>query len=87
MLPKMKPKRFEREVRRACHLSAWIKVVGRAYCECQVPDISTHGAKVIVALPSAVPDRFELAFFQGDQNRVCQVVWRRAKMLGVKFIF
>jgi hypothetical protein len=29
MLPKMKPKRFEREVRRACHLSAWIKVVAR----------------------------------------------------------
>jgi hypothetical protein len=87
MLSKMKPKLFDREVRRARHLSAWIKVEGRARCECQVLDISKHGAKVIVALPSAVPDRFELAFFQGDQNRVCEVVWRRAKMLGVKFIF
>lgn len=41
---------------------------------------------MVVELPSAVPDRFELAFFQGDQKRSCEVIWRRAKMLGVKFI-
>ena len=81
----IKPKHFEREVRRACHLSARIMVAGRAHCECQVLDISTHGAKVIVA--SAVPDRFDLAFSEGGQHRVCEVVWRRAKMVGVKFIF
>jgi hypothetical protein len=81
----MKPKHFEREVRRARHLSARIMVAGRAHCECQVLDISTHGAKVIV--PSDVPDRFELAFSEGGQHRVCEVVWRRAKMLGVRFIF
>jgi hypothetical protein len=50
-------------------------------------DISKRGAKLVVELSSAVPDRFELAFFQGGQNRVCEVVWRRAKMLGVKLIF
>jgi hypothetical protein len=81
----MKPKHLEREVRRTRHLSAWIKVEGRAHCECQVLDISTHGAKVIVA--SAVPDRFDLAFSEGGRHRVCEVVWRRAKMIGVKFIF
>jgi hypothetical protein len=81
----MKPKHFEREVRRARHLSARIMVAGRAHCECQVLDISTHGAKVII--PSDVPDRFELAFSERGQHRVCEVVWRRAKMLGVKFIF
>jgi hypothetical protein len=81
----MKPKHLEREVRRTRHLSAWIKVEGRAHCECQVLDISTHGAKVIVA--SAVPDRFDLAFSEGGQHRVCEVVWRRAKMIGVKFTF
>jgi hypothetical protein len=83
----MKPKHFEREVRRARHLSAWIKVEGRAHCECQVLDISKHGAKVVVEVPSAVPDRFELAFFEGGKSRVCDVVWRRAKMLGVKFVW
>ncbi len=82
----MKPKRFEREVRRARHLSAWINVRGRAHCECQVLDISKRGAKLFVELSSAVPDRFELAFFQGGQSRICEVVWRRAKLLGVKLI-
>jgi hypothetical protein len=81
----MKPKYSEREVRRTRHLSAWIKVEGRAHCECQVLDISKHGAKVMV--DSVVPGRFELAFFEGGQHRVCEVVWRRVKMIGVKFIF
>jgi len=58
----MKLKHSEREVRRTRHLSAWIKVEGRAHCECQVLDISKHGAKVMV--DSVVPDRFELAFFE-----------------------
>jgi hypothetical protein len=82
----MKPKDFEREVRRARHFSAWINVNGRAVSECQVLDISNHGAKVVVEIPSAVPDRFALVFFQGGQNRACEVIWRRAKMLGVKFV-
>ena len=82
----MKPKDFQREVRRARHVSAWIKVNGHAHSECQVLDISKHGAKVVVEVSSSVPDRFELAFFQGDQKRSCEVIWRRAKMLGVKFV-
>jgi hypothetical protein len=87
MLSAMKPTHhFEREVRRVRHLDAWIKVEGRAHCECQVLDISKNGAKVRVEPPSGIPDRFELAFFQGGNNRVCEVVWRRAKMMGVKFI-
>ena len=36
----MKPKHFAREARRARHLSARIKVAGRAHCECRVLDIS-----------------------------------------------
>jgi hypothetical protein len=83
----MKPKRFEREVRRVRRLPAWIKVQGRALCECQVLDISQHGAKVFVEVTPAIPDHFKLAFFQGGQNRVCEVVWRRSRMLGIKFIF
>ena len=82
----MKPAKEKREVRRARHVSAWIKVNGHAHSECQVLDISKEGAKVIVDLPSAVPDRFALVFFQGGQNRACEVIWRRAKMLGVKFV-
>jgi hypothetical protein len=84
----MKPKpRFEREVRRARRFPAWIKVNGRALCECHVLDVSDNGAKVALDEPSLVPDKFELAFFQGGPNRVCEVVWRRSRMFGVKFIF
>jgi hypothetical protein len=76
----MKPKHFDREVRRARnHLSASIKVEGL--------DISKHGAKIVAGTPSVVPDHFELTFFEDGQSRVCEVVWRRTKMLGVKFIF
>jgi hypothetical protein len=82
----MKPKHFQREVRRTRHVSAWIKVDGHARSECQVLDISNHGAKIVVEIPSAVPSRFALVFFQGGQNRACEVIWRRAKMLGVKFV-
>jgi PilZ domain len=83
----MKPKHFEREVRRARFLSAWVKVEGRALCECRVLDISMNGAKVAVEITPEVPDRFELAFVGGNKSRVCEVVWRRARMLGIKFVW
>jgi hypothetical protein len=78
-------KHFEREVRRARHLSAWIKVQDRATTECQVMDISNNGAKIVAATALAVPNRFQLAFFQGDQTRTCEVIWRHGKVFGVKF--
>jgi hypothetical protein len=56
-------KHFGREVRRARHLSAWIKVQDRAIAECQVMDISNNGAKIVTATSSAIPDHFQLAFF------------------------
>jgi hypothetical protein len=81
----MNPKNFEREVRRVRHLAAWVNVNGSARCECQVLDLSKQGAKVVVQMPEVIPDHFELAFFHGDQKRICKVIWRRAKMLGVQF--
>jgi hypothetical protein len=82
----LKPKKhLEREVRRARHLSAWIKLRDRASTECRVLDVSRNGAKISTALPSAIPGSFELAFFEGGQTRHCEVVWRQGKVLGVKF--
>jgi hypothetical protein len=78
-------KYFEREVRRARHLSAWIKVQDRAVAECEVMDISSNGAKIVATMPAGVPDRFQLAFFTGDQTRSCEVIWRHGKVLGIKF--
>jgi hypothetical protein len=79
-------KYFKREVRRARYLSAWIVEAGHTDRECQVMDISKNGAKIIAAMPSQVPDRFELMFTQGDtKRRLCDVIWRRGKVIGVQF--
>jgi len=50
-------------------------------------DLSPNGAKVTMEMPSEVPSRFELAFNQNDRKRrICEVIWRRGKMLGVQFL-
>jgi hypothetical protein len=80
-------KHFVREVRRARHVSGWIVLNGRAEHECQVMDISANGAKVVTPLASEIPARFTLALLKDDRNRRnCEVIWRRGKMLGVKFL-
>jgi hypothetical protein len=84
----MKPKTKKREVRRMVRQqqSAWITLNGVAATECQIMDISKRGAKIIPGGSSVVPARFELAFIQGDQKRqACEVIWRRGRMLGIKF--
>jgi hypothetical protein len=85
-MPKSK-KRVKREVRRVRHTSAWVLSQGRTDRECRVMDISMNGAKVVVETSSEVPMRFELAFsHDGQIRRACEVIWRRGKMLGVKFL-
>jgi hypothetical protein len=50
-------------------------------------DISQAGAKVVVQESQGIPDRFELAFFQSlDKRQKCEVIWRRGRVLGVKFM-
>jgi len=67
--------------------TAWIVVNGRADRECSVLDASLAGAKLVVGDASGIPDRFELAFFQNaDKRQRCEAIWRRRKVLGVRFI-
>jgi hypothetical protein len=50
-------------------------------------DLSLNRAKVSMEMPSGVPSRFEMAFNHGyRKRRICQVMWRRGKMLGIQFI-
>jgi PilZ domain len=80
-------KHFEREVRRVRYTSAWIVLTGQADQECQVMDISKNGAKIVVQIPSHVPQWFELAFLHDStKRRTCEVIWRRGKMIGVQFV-
>lgn len=79
-------RQIKRGIRRMRQVSAWIVQPGRDSLECEVMDISANGAKIISALPSQVPDRFELAFTKGDdKHRRCEVIWRRGKTIGVQF--
>jgi hypothetical protein len=66
---------------------AWIVISGRADRECSLLDVSSAGAKVIVDSGSEIPNCFELAFFHAvDKRQKCEVIWRRGKILGVKFV-
>jgi hypothetical protein len=67
--------------------TAWIVVNGRADRECSVLDASPNGAKLVVQDSAGIPERFELAYFQAAaRRRKCEVIWRRGKVLGVKFL-
>jgi hypothetical protein len=67
--------------------TAWIVVNGRADRECAVLDASAAGAKLVVGDATGIPVRFELAFFHSaDKRQKCEAIWRRGKVLGVKFI-
>ena len=78
----------KREVRRSLRQSAWITLDGGfAARQCVVQDISTAGAKITMDDQSVASDRLRLAFARDARTgRNCQVVWRRGKSLGVKFI-
>jgi hypothetical protein len=82
-------KHFEREVRRARHLSAWIKVQDRAVVECEVMDIldqrrenrrddadgrpGPFSSRLFYGGPT--PDlRGNLATRQGFGHQVCSIV-------------
>ena len=80
-------KHFEREVRRARRLSAWIVLAGQENQQCQLMDISKSGAKITVGASSQVPKTFELAFTEtATKRQACEVIWRRGKMIGVQFV-
>lgn len=78
----------KRELRRSVRQSAWITLDGGfAARPCTVLDLSTTGAKLMVDDPQAVLSTMRLAFSRDARTgRVCDVVWRRGKTLGVRFV-
>jgi len=78
----------KREARRSLRQSAWITLDGGfAARPCVVQDISTAGARITMDDQSFSSDRLRLAFARDARTgRNCQVVWRRGKSLGVKFV-
>lgn len=53
---------------------------------CMMVDISTGGAQLRVATPSALPERFVLVLANGGAiRRECKIMWRRTDSVGVRF--
>jgi hypothetical protein len=81
--------RVQREERRQLHKRrAWISDEnGVTESECHILDLSSGGARIATDGAMDVRDRFELTLVKGHHKReLCEVVWRRGKTYGVKFV-
>ena len=78
----------KREARKSLHQPGWITLEGGfAARQCVVQDLSSSGAKITVDDASVLTGRLRLAFSRDARTgRSCEVVWRRGKSLGVKFV-
>ena len=77
----------KRDVRKSVQQSGWITLDGGfAARQCVVQDMSASGAKITID-DANLPDRLRLAFSRDARTgRNCEVVWRRGKSVGVKFV-
>jgi hypothetical protein len=78
----------KREARKSLHQSGWITLDGGfAARPCVVQDMSGAGAKITLDDSSALAGRLRLAFSRDARTgRYCEVIWRRGKSLGLKFV-
>jgi hypothetical protein len=57
----------------------------RARAWCRI--MSSTGAKITIDDPNMLPAKLRLAFTRDARTgRPCEVVWRRGKSVGVKFV-
>jgi hypothetical protein len=81
--------KVQREPRRQLRKQpAWITVEdGMTKLECFVLDISPGGARIMTDATIDVRDKFGLALVPDHPKRQpCEVVWRRGRTYGVKFV-
>ena len=78
----------KREARKSLGQSAWITLDGGfAARQCVVQDISPAGARISVDDAATLPAKLRLAFARDARTgHKCQVVWRRGRSAGVKFV-
>jgi hypothetical protein len=78
----------KRETRKSLSQPGWITLDGGfAARQCVVKDLSTTGAKVTIDDPNSLPAKLRLAFSRDARTgRRCEVVWRRGKSVGIKFV-
>jgi hypothetical protein len=82
------PAAKKREARKLLGRSAWITLDGGfAARQCVVQDISSAGARIAVDNAVTLPAKLRLAFSRDARTgHKCQVVWRRGRAAGLKFV-
>jgi hypothetical protein len=81
--------KVQREPRRQLRKRpTWVTIDdGKTKIECVVLDVSPGGAKIVTDAAFDVRDSFQLALVPEHSTRQsCEVVWRRGKTYGVKFL-
>jgi hypothetical protein len=78
----------KRDARKSLRQPGWITLEGGfAARPCVVEDLSASGAKITVGDNNTLPTKLKLSFSRDTRNgRPCEVVWRRGKTVGVKFV-
>ena len=81
--------KVQREPRRQLRKRpAWMTVDdGMTKIECFVLDVSPGGAKIVTDAAIDVRDSFVLALVpEHPKRQPCEVVWRRGRTYGIKFL-
>jgi hypothetical protein len=88
MKTKMATAPKKRDARKSLHQPGWITLEGGfAARRCVVHNMSATGAKITIEDPNALPAKLRLAFTRDARTgRRCEVVWRRGKSVGLKFV-
>lgn len=78
----------KRDSRKSVSQPGWLTLEGGfAARQCLVLDLSSTGAKIVVDSPQSLDATLRLAFSRDARTgRSCEMVWRRGKTIGVKFV-
>ena len=78
----------KRETRKSIRQEGWITLEGGfAARPCTVEDLSASGAKITIEDLNSLPGKLRLALSRDARTgRNCEVVWRRGKSVGIKFV-
>jgi hypothetical protein len=77
---------LRRKRRRELRYLAHILIDEHGVRSCAISDISDSGARLIVDEEGELPDKFILLLNKsGGARRVCRLVWRDGKTVGVEF--
>jgi hypothetical protein len=81
------PQGKRREVRQRALRSAKVIYNNRScLVDCQIRDLSRGGCRIRTANSTSVPAIFELQIIGVPEIRLCEVRWRNATEVGVRFI-